>query len=200
MSSLRHKSSGGTRGFTLIELMVVIAVAGVLAFLAAPSFRDMIIEQRLRSISSEILTDLQLARAEAASRNQAVSISMRSNTEMTCYAVYTAAGVNARCDCRLGAGAACTGIAGASEVKVHQLLRSTGVRMVVPASQVTSFSFEERTGGIQQIPNDVGLPLLTNFTIRAIVDGTRELQVQTNVTGRSTLCRPATSRMREAQC
>ena len=70
----RYPSSGpirhsGTRGFTLIELMVTIAVAAILASLAAPSFRQFIASQRIKNASFDVVSALSLARSEAVTRN-----------------------------------------------------------------------------------------------------------------------------------
>ena len=56
------------RGFTLVELLIVVAVVAIILVVAAPSFRDMILMQRLRSITAQLVTDLQFARNEAVSR------------------------------------------------------------------------------------------------------------------------------------
>jgi type IV fimbrial biogenesis protein FimT len=56
---------GGQRGFTLIELMVVVAVVAVLAALAVPGFSDLTERNRLRSASSAIYSEIQLARSES---------------------------------------------------------------------------------------------------------------------------------------
>ena len=53
------------RGFTLIELMVVVAVLGVLAAIAMPNMRDFIDRQRLITQAREIANVMQLARSEA---------------------------------------------------------------------------------------------------------------------------------------
>jgi type IV fimbrial biogenesis protein FimT len=57
------------RGFTLIELLVVVAVAGVLAVLALPSMRDLVLTNRMKTISLDLYTSLALARSEAVKRN-----------------------------------------------------------------------------------------------------------------------------------
>jgi type IV fimbrial biogenesis protein FimT len=72
---MKHTSKlRGTTGFTLLELMVVVAVAAVLAAVAAPSFATFIDNQRLRSASFDIVSDLSLARSEALTRQTTVVI------------------------------------------------------------------------------------------------------------------------------
>jgi type IV fimbrial biogenesis protein FimT len=61
-----------TRGFTLIELVVTIAVAAILASLAAPSFRQFIASQRIKNASFDVVSALSLARSEAVTRNSSV--------------------------------------------------------------------------------------------------------------------------------
>jgi len=52
-------------GLTLIELMVTIAVAAILAALAAPSFTGMLGSYRVESAAQELKASLDLARSEA---------------------------------------------------------------------------------------------------------------------------------------
>ena len=57
------------RGFTLIELLVVVAIAGVLAVLALPSMRDLVVANRMKTLSLDLYSSLALARSEAIKRN-----------------------------------------------------------------------------------------------------------------------------------
>jgi prepilin-type N-terminal cleavage/methylation domain len=52
-------------GFTLIELMVTIAVMAIIAMLAAPSFGDMIVRQNLKKSTNELIGVLNQTRAKA---------------------------------------------------------------------------------------------------------------------------------------
>lgn len=57
-------------GFTLIELMVTIAVVAVLAAIAFPSFQSTIRSSRVSSTNNEVLGLLSLARSEAIRSNR----------------------------------------------------------------------------------------------------------------------------------
>ena len=65
-----------TRGFTLIELMVALAVAGVLMGLAVPSFFESTARARLQGAINELAIDLQYARSEAVRERAPVSLTV----------------------------------------------------------------------------------------------------------------------------
>lgn len=60
------------RGFTLVELMVTVAVLAILLGVAAPSFTSMTRRNRLTAAANELVATLQLAKMEAIRRNSRV--------------------------------------------------------------------------------------------------------------------------------
>lgn len=59
---MRHK---GSSGFTLLELMITIAIMSILLVLAVPSFESTIRSNRAATATNELLASISLARTEA---------------------------------------------------------------------------------------------------------------------------------------
>lgn len=72
--ALRGRIAGGVAGFTLVELVITIAVVAILVALATPSFTSVINSNRLTAQANNLVADLQLARSEAVRRNRTVRV------------------------------------------------------------------------------------------------------------------------------
>ena len=83
MSMPRMARQHRAGGYTIIELMLTIAVLGVIASFAAPSFLNTIRINRIVTDNNEFVTALTLARSEAIKRGGRVTL-CRSSDQATC--------------------------------------------------------------------------------------------------------------------
>lgn len=65
------------RGFTLIELMIVVSVMGALMVVGVPSMKSFIDEARVDAIATELATDMALAKSTAAAQNCDVALTAK---------------------------------------------------------------------------------------------------------------------------
>jgi type IV fimbrial biogenesis protein FimT len=89
-------------GVTLVETMVVVAIIGVLAALAAPSFSDLIKKQRVEGAAEGLVAALQNTKMEAIKRDVATGIVFTPDTtgsdlDTWCYGMVPAGA--STCDC-----------------------------------------------------------------------------------------------------
>ena len=71
----RHQRQSNTQsGFTLIELMVVVAMVAILAMLAVPSWTQLQTRNAVRAAVNDFSTSLQFARSEAVRTNLPVTV------------------------------------------------------------------------------------------------------------------------------
>lgn len=68
------KSSQASAGFTLQEMLVVMAIMGIVAAMAVPSFRDFAIQRSIAAQITDLTSALRLARSEALKRGREVSL------------------------------------------------------------------------------------------------------------------------------
>lgn len=62
------------RGFTLIELMIIITIAAILLGVGVPGMRDLMVSNRRTSVVNDLVSSLHLARSKAYSENIRVMV------------------------------------------------------------------------------------------------------------------------------
>jgi prepilin-type N-terminal cleavage/methylation domain-containing protein len=83
VATWEQKMKSPHTGFTLIELVVTVALLGILAAWAVPNIRTFIKNARIVSVTNELVADIGLARQEAQRRGRTVQI-CASNDGATC--------------------------------------------------------------------------------------------------------------------
>ena len=76
-SSYKHQVSNA--GFTLIELMVTIAVLAIIVSIAAPNINDPLANQRVKSTISTLNNALKEAKVESLLRRKTITLSYNNN-------------------------------------------------------------------------------------------------------------------------
>lgn len=69
-----RRATCGARGFTLIELLTTIAVVAIISNAALPYMGKLIDSMRMRTIATDFLSSLHMARSEAIKRNTRVAV------------------------------------------------------------------------------------------------------------------------------
>jgi type IV fimbrial biogenesis protein FimT len=62
------------RGFSLVEVMVVLSIVIVLSAAGVPALQDFVTKQRLKSAASDLFTDILRTRSEAIKRNTSLTL------------------------------------------------------------------------------------------------------------------------------
>ncbi|MBL8287913.1 MAG: prepilin-type N-terminal cleavage/methylation domain-containing protein [Rubrivivax sp.] len=185
------------RAFTLIELMVVIALIGVILVLAAPSFNDMIGMQRLRAINDQLVTDMQYMRGEAVSRNQYMGFIARSvpAETMSCYTIFSSSTPlvstsidPTQCNCTNAIGAACT--APQRELRTAQIPRGFNIDLRFPPNQGGHMVASPINGGIEIRPPNSALFSDLEFCVEVRRSPRGRLRTSVSMGGRTSQCSP----------
>lgn len=154
-------------GITLIEVMIVVAITGILAAIAVPSYQDMIERNRLKQAAEGLKSDMQFARTEAIKRSRDLRVSLTGTTSW-CYGIDND---NTACAC---------GTPGDCAIKTISGGDFQGVAL--DAANNTTFTFRRGTAGA------MGSTLSsTNYQARVVVSDTGRVRICTpaGVTGLS---------------
>jgi type IV fimbrial biogenesis protein FimT len=166
------------RGVTMIEACITLAIAGILAGSALPSFKESLDKRKVEGFSSEVGTDLRYARSEAVARNTGVRVSFHQG----CYVVHT--GGRDDCPCDGQGSAVCTGDAVALKT-----VNSAEARCVQVVANVASMRFDPTNGTTS--------PTGTVCTVPA---NGRSVHHVVNIMGRVRTCSPAVAGAPCAPC
>lgn len=165
-------------GLTLPELLLVLALLGLLAALALPSLAEQLHRRRLMAASTALLADLQLLREATTARHRLLRLSLHDLPEGSCRLIHDGDAADCRCeaDARHQPQVECR--AGTQLLRASLLPRSQGL---VLRANVASLRAEPRHGtitptGTIELTGSRGGPVLRHVV---------------NILGRTRLCTPA---------
>lgn len=153
------------KGFSLIELLVTIAIIAIIAAIAVPSYQDTIERNRLKETLQLVKSDIQLARGEAIKRSESVTFSTTSGAAGAWCLGSIAS--TASCDCSVTVSSA----AGYCDVK-----RISGAEYdKTSITTSANFTFEPRRG-------------TTTSTQLTVTTDNHSAQLDINAAGRVLVC------------
>lgn len=154
-------------GFTLLELVIALAIVAILTAMSVPTFASLVARQRLQAAVQNLRADIALARQEAGRRGQPVHLSFSPGSRW-CYAI----GTVVLADCQQAAAAPGNGL-----VKVVRGTDHPGVQLL----QATPMALTSRTGG----------SLLGEGMARFASAEGQQLQLRLGPLGNTSVCAPA---------
>jgi type IV fimbrial biogenesis protein FimT len=171
-------------GFTLIELMVTLAVMAVVLAAAAPSFAEFFDKYRLRGAADAVVSMVSNARAESVKADQDVNVAFTGSGSAWCVGANAAgtptggnrAGAAAACDCTVTTECLVSGQRMAVEPGAFP-----GVQVgALPAAMI----FDSKLGTIA--------PLGNRTVTLTSPKGKYDIAVQVNALGQARSCVPGT--------
>ena len=204
--TVRGSARAGS-GFSLIELMVTLAVLGTLLLAVTPLVRDWMLDTEIRNAAESISTGLSKARAEAVRRNEPVLFSLVSNDspgtlDNTCTLSARSASWVVSLDPPAGHCADPLGTTTGTRL-VARHARGDGAPGVTV--EVRDATCQSATGQAQVLFNGFGRAQSEPAPIRCIVvrhpgsDTTRTLHVVLNSGGTARTCDPAATDPRDTR-
>ena len=179
------------QGFTLVELLVTLAVLAIVAALAVPSYQDFVQKRQITSAAEQITSFIGEAKSEAIRRNENVTVTFnRTNAATWCLGARLGA---AACDCS-AAPSDCQMIPSPPNNSFPvEIISSDGFNLIglqsatSTAGAASSITFEPVRG----IAADAGDTAALRF---ATENGKLELGVDVSVLGKSQVCNPDSSK------
>jgi type IV fimbrial biogenesis protein FimT len=167
------------RGFTVIELMVAVAVIAIITSLALPSYRALIEKRQVTSGAEQIAAFLSAVQIESVMRNESMTVSYdRADVDSWCIGLISG---SAACDCTVAN--SCT-VPDSAGTLVERVLAAGNLTYPGVMDSITgsgSFTFDPVRGVLVNPANVVEMELLST-------GGNFALNVDVGPTGRVRIC------------
>lgn len=181
LAIMKRPHALSSRGFTLVELLVVVAMLAILLTLAAPSFTAFFAKKRIEGVAANLLTDLELARSEAVARNALVQVTIGTG----CYVIHALPATASAAS--TGTSCSATGVIIASgEQEIKRVQVATGAPYSIgPEGSLTAILFDPVRGLPRFVPSAAGAAVGVSSTA-----GGWSLNVTIARNGSTSVCTP----------
>lgn len=177
-AGMRQQHPYPSRGFTMVELMVTLAVLAILLAMAVPSFRDFAERSALRGAADNVVGVIAAAKEEAVKRDSLVRVDFKEVGDGFCVgAAAVATTAAAGCDC-----SSTTCPVGEFPANSGEL-RSVTLIDTPAFGGDTAFVIDPKTGMLADFTDTGGIALQ--------VPRGYGVEVQVNAMGRASLCTPS---------
>jgi len=191
-------------GFTLVELMVTLAVLVILAMLAIPSYSDFFVKSRLRGATDDVVSLLNASRINSVKLQRQINVSEKGTGTGTAWCVGAVAEAgptnagdalalgNATCNCS----ASTVSCLVDSQTALVSSSNYSGVSMTAASSDIAYAS--ATSGGVTFNPKvgavtDSSGNLLATTPSLTLVSGRYSTQITVSPLGQVIVCVPSTS-------
>ena len=182
LGTLNTARLGRRRGVTIVELMVTLAIIGVLAAIALPSMNSLISRKRLEGLAQELATDLRLLKSHQVNNRpgSGTAIIFGGNTDSLCYMLYVRGTSGVDCSCSEAFDQqSCVTLPGqekAQMVRHVDIPKSNGIDVIADRTKLV-------VRGYNGLPQNG-----QTLRVRLVSTSAGEIVVSTNATGVPAIC------------
>ena len=171
-------------GFTVIELMISLAVLAIITSLALPSYRNIMEKRQVTSGAEQLAAFLSSAQLESVKRNQFVAVNYEENGGDWCLGMRAGDDPDVDCDCTVTDAADANACALDGDLKVFSssALNYPDVLQSADVGGVDNIIVYDPVRGLTQGSEEVKLEL------QSVPEGNYALDVEVTVTGRVKIC------------
>lgn len=174
------------RGFSLVELMVTVAILAVLAAAALPAFNDYFVKSRLRGAADDIVSLVATARGEAVKRGRDVTVAMGGTAVSWCMGANEAATPAPASPYQSSVACDCTSASACMVDGRRRVVNSTDYSGVTASAVTASVTIDGKLGSETTLAT-------TSFNLNS-AGNTYQVQVQITPLGQARVCVPSGQR------